>query len=263
MADELEQRIDALFGLPPDRFTTERDTLVKELRSAGDPSAADRVKELRKPVVAAWALNQLARQDPRGVTDLVQLGVRLRDAQRRAISGGDVEPLREATEERRGLVGRLARVAAEILEGTGTGASPHEAEIASTLEAAAVDEEAGELLRAGRLVKPLRPPATFGEGGLRVLQGGQRPAPAPPATASRERERAEEARALERELKASEKTARRTAETVEKARRRYEELDRSRAEAREALRDAEAEHRGAELERRRLAARFEKLKPSR
>jgi len=261
VADELEQRIDALYGLPPDRFTTERDALVKELRSAGDRSAVDRVKELRKPVVAAWALNQLARQDPRGVTDLVELGMRLRDAQRRAISGGDVEPLRQATEERRGLVGRLARVAAEILEGTGTGAAPHEDEISSTLEAAAVDEEAGELLRAGRLVKPMRPPASFGEGGLRVLQGGRRSAPAPAEPAARDRERAEEARTLERELKASESTARRTADAVEKARQRYEELDRRRAEARESLRDAEAEHRGAELERRRLAARLEKLKP--
>lgn len=263
MADELERRIDALYGLPLDRFAIERDALVKQLRTAGDRSAADRVKGLRKPVVAAWALNQLARQDPRGVTDLVQLGMRLRDAQRRAISGGDVEPLREATEERRRLVGRLARDAEEILEGTGTGAAPHEGQLSSTLEAAAVDEEAGELLRAGRLVKPLRPPATFGEGGLRVLEGGRRPVPAPPPTAARERELATEARGLERELRVAEATARRTAETVEKARRRYEELDRRRAEAREAFRDAEAEHRGAELERRRLAARFEKLKPSR
>jgi hypothetical protein len=267
VADEVEQRIDALFGLPLDRFIPERDTLVKELRAAGDRSTADRVKALRKPTVPAWALNQLARQDPRGVADLVQLGTRLRDAQRRAISGADVGPLREATEERRALVGRLVRVAVEILQGTGTGSGPHEEEISSTLEAAAVDEEAGDRLRAGRLERPLRPPATFGEGGLRVLEGGRR-SKAAEATTERERsdaranDRAEEARAVERDLRASEAATRRTAEAVERAQARYDELDRGRAEAREALRDAEAEHRGAELERRRLARRLEKLTPN-
>jgi hypothetical protein len=265
VTDDVEQRIDALFGLPLDRFIAEREVLVKELRGIGDREAADRAKALRKPTVPAWALNQLARQDPRGVSDLLDLGARLRDAQRRAISGGDAGPLREATEERRAVVGRLARVAAEILQGTGTGSGPHEDEITSTLEAAAADEEAAELLRAGRLERPLRPPSTFGEGGLRVLEGGRRPKAAE-ASAERERadakahERAEEARVVERELRSAEAATKRTASAVERARERYEDVDRRRAEAREALRDAEAEHRGAELERRRLERRLEKLR---
>jgi hypothetical protein len=253
--------------MPLDRFIAEREALVKQLRATGDKDAADRVKALRKPTVPAWALNQLARQDPRGVTDLVELGARLRDAQRRAISGGDAGPLRDATDTRRALVGRLARVTAEILQGTGTGAGPHEEEITSTLEAAAADGEAGERLRSGRLERPLRPPSTFGEGGLRVLEGGRRSSKAADATAERERvdarahERAEEARTVERELRAAESTARRTGEAVESARSRYEDIDRRRTEAREALRDAEAAHRGAELERKRLERRLEKLKP--
>src|ERR671924_1644677 len=102
VADELDQQIDSLFGMPPDRFIPERDALAKRLRATGDREAADRVKGLRKPTVPAWALNQLARQDPRGVSDVVELGARLRDAQRRAISGGDAGPLREASEARRG-----------------------------------------------------------------------------------------------------------------------------------------------------------------
>ena len=267
VADELDQQIDSLFGMPLDRFIPERDALAKQLRATGDREAADRVKGLRKPTVPAWALNQLARQDPRGVTDVVELGARLRDAQRRAISGGDAGPLREAGEARRALVARLARVAAEILQGTGTASAPHEEEITSTLEAAAADEEAGERFRAGRLERPLRPPSSFGEGGLRVLEGGRR-SKAAEATAERERadarvhERAEEARTVERELRAAQSTARRTGESVERARTRYEDLDRRRTEAREALRDAEAAHRGAELERKRLERRLEKLKPS-
>jgi hypothetical protein len=267
VADELDQQIDSLFGMLPDQFIPERDALAKQLRAAGDREAADRVKGLRKPTVPAWALNQLARQDPRGVTDVVELGARLRDAQRRAISGGDAGPLREASEARRALVARLGRVAAEILQGTGTASAPHEEEITSTLEAAAADELAGERLRAGRLERPLRPPSSFGEGGLRVVEGGRR-SKAAEATEERERadarahERAEEARTVERELRAAQSTARRTGESVERTRTRYDDLDRRRTEAREALRDAEAAHRGAELERKRLERRLEKLKPS-
>jgi len=64
VADELERRIDDLYGLPLERFTPERDALAKELAAGGDRAGAARVKALRKPVVAAWAVNALAREDP-------------------------------------------------------------------------------------------------------------------------------------------------------------------------------------------------------
>ena len=64
MADELEPRIDALYALPLERFTPERDALAKDLAADGDRAGAARVKALRKPVVAAWAVNALAREDP-------------------------------------------------------------------------------------------------------------------------------------------------------------------------------------------------------
>ena len=44
MADELEGRIDELYGLPLERFTAERDALAKELVTAGDREGAARVK---------------------------------------------------------------------------------------------------------------------------------------------------------------------------------------------------------------------------
>lgn len=266
MADELEGRIDALYTLPLDRFTPERDALAKELQAAGDGEAAKRVKGLRKPVVAAWALNALARENPEGIRELLELGTRLRDAQRRALSGGDVEPLREATEGRRRLVGRLAREAAAILERTGTSAGSHGDDLSSTLDAAAVDEESGELLRSGRVTKPLHPPVSFGEPGLRVLEGGRGAKPAA-ASAGRNREdvserdveRDQEAKHLRRQLAEAERRERSAAAAADRARRRYEEIEARRSESREALRAAESERRGAELERRRLAARLAKL----
>ncbi|MEX2204544.1 MAG: hypothetical protein WD965_10715 [Actinomycetota bacterium] len=268
MPDELEGRIDALYALLLDRFTPQRDALAKELQGAGEGEAAKRVKGLRKPVVAAWGLNALARENPEGIRELLDLGTRLRDGQRRALSGGDVEPLRQATDERRRLVGRLARNAAEILERAGTSAGSHEDDLSSTLDAAAVDEESGELLRSGRLTKPLQPPVSFGEPGLRVLEGGRGANPAAKSAGpdredapERDPEREQEVKRLRRELADADRRERSAAAAADRARRRYEELEARRGESREALRAAESEHRGVELDRRRLAARLAKLEP--
>lgn len=255
MTDPIDERIDGLYASELDRFTPDRDTLAKELVAAGDKDGSKRVKALRKPVVSAWALNVLARQDPEAIGELLELGGRLRDAQRRAISGGDVESLREATDERRRLVSELAGKATAILERSGSASAANGDAVVTTLEAAAVDEEAGALLRSGRLVKPLRPPTSFGGDGLRVLEGGrQGAAPAKPDPM------AAAARRLERELRATEVRERRAVETVEREKARLEELERKRAEGRERVRAAEAEHRGISMETKRLARELDKLR---
>jgi hypothetical protein len=266
MGDDTERRIDDLYVLPLDRFTPERDALSKELAGSGDREAAARVKGLRKPVVAAWALNLLAREDPEAVAELEDLGRRLRDAQRRALSGGDAEPLRLAIEERRAVVARLAGRARQILEREGVGGAAHD-DVAGTLDAAAVDEEAAAALRAGRLVRPMRPPAGFGDPAtLTVLPGGRKaaePALADEATAQEDaRARARLVRELRRELASAEARQRRAEEAVARARERVEEADRRRGEARDRLREAEAAQRGAALEAKRVAAALAKLERS-
>lgn len=265
MTDDLESRIDALYSGPPDRFIPERDALAKELRAAGDAQGASRVKALRKPVASAWGLNLLAREEPDAVGELVRLGDRLRSAQRRALSGAGVDELREAMEERRRLVAELEGRAAAALERRGVPAASHADDLRSSLEAAAADAEAGELVRSGRLTKPLRPPAAFGEGGLTVLEGG-RTAPGPRTGARAKQPQAEQAaaarserRELERELSAAERRERVAAETLERARRRLEAIDAKRAEARDAIRAAEADLRGATLERKRVSMRLDRL----
>jgi len=266
---ELEAGIDELYAGSLRDFVRERDALAKARATAGDADGAARVRALRKPVVSAWALNRLAREQPEAVSDLVALGDRLRSAQRRAISGVDVEPLREAIEERRRAVTSLARAASSILEAAGIGAGQHSADLTSTLEAAAADEEAAELLRSGRVVKPLRPPSAFGEQGLRVLEGGRRAEPeaATPTvgqesgTGRMDHDRAQEARELERELAAAGRRERSAAANVDRARRRLQELEGKRTEARDALKVAEAEHRGVAVEAKRLASALARLQP--
>jgi len=256
VTDPVDERIGALYSGQLDRFTPDRDALAKELAADGDKEGGKRVKALRKPVVSAWALDVLAHEEPEAIGELLELGERLRDAQRRAISGGDVEPLREATDERRRLVSELAGKAGSILERSGSASSANADAVVTTLEAATADEEAGELLRSGRLVKPLRPPTSFGSAeGLRVLEGGRQA-----AAAAKPDPRAAEAKRLERELRAAEIRERRAGETVEREKARLEELERKRSEYRERIRAAEAEHRGIALEAKRLARELDKLR---
>jgi hypothetical protein len=269
--DDLDRRIDAVFDAPLPDFIRDRDALAAELKAGGDADAAKRVKSLRKPVVPAWATNRLAHREPDAIAELLALGDRLRAAQRRAMSGGDANALREAMEERRQLVARLARRAADLAEGSIS--SGNLDEISATLEAASVDEEAGTLVREGRLTKPIRPPTSFAGGALRVLEGGRTtkrgsaPPAEPPAPShdrdrdrDRERREAEKAREAERrraakELATAEAAERRAIQKLERAKEALGSAERKRVEAKEAVRAAEAELRGATLERKRRAQR--------
>ena len=72
-ADEL----DRLYSAPLDRFTDERNALVRELRDEGRRDDAEAVRALRKPSVPVWVLNQLARERPDDVRALVAAAERL------------------------------------------------------------------------------------------------------------------------------------------------------------------------------------------
>jgi hypothetical protein len=200
-------------------------------------------------------VNVLAREDPDGVEELIELGDTLRSAHRRAVSGGDVEPFRVATEERRQLVRTLTRAAEAIVERDGGAPGAATDAIAGTLEAATVDEETGELLRSGRLTKPVRPPATFSGAGLRVLEGGPSRRPEPQEAPKPKPDRAK----LRRELSAAQTRERKAEAAVERERATIQDLDRKRSETKDRLRAAEAELRGVSLERKRLASALDKL----
>lgn len=73
MATDVDAEVDRLYGLEQGEFTAERDALAKRLRK-DDRAAADRVKSLRKPVTAAWAVNRVARRRPKLVRELLKAG---------------------------------------------------------------------------------------------------------------------------------------------------------------------------------------------
>ena len=139
---------DDLYGLDPEEFVPARDAIVRELKKT-DREAAARVAKLRKPTVAAWGVNVVAREHPQQIAALLTAGERLRVAQDAALRG-DAGALRKATAERRAAVAAVADLVARVL---GDRASAQAGAVSATLEAATVDQDVADLVRAGRLDK--------------------------------------------------------------------------------------------------------------
>jgi hypothetical protein len=148
-----ESEIERLYGLRLEQFTTARDELVRELRRAGDRAAADEIRKLRKPSVAAWALNQLQRRDGAAVGRLIAAGDHLRDAQTQLLAGGERQALSAAAAAERTLVEQLADAAEQQLADAGhANSAATRGKLLATLHAVATNPEARELLAQGRLV---------------------------------------------------------------------------------------------------------------
>jgi DNA repair exonuclease SbcCD ATPase subunit len=148
----LDEAIDHLYAADLDAFVAERARIARELREAGDGSASEHVAKLKKPTVAAWALNRLARERRRDVDLLLDAGHRLRQAQEGVVGGADRESFEKAQTTERDALRRLTQQASQLLGG----ASPQVlSQISGTLRAAAVSEEGRELLARGRFTTPL------------------------------------------------------------------------------------------------------------
>jgi len=245
--------VDDLYGLPLDQFTPERNALARELRNSGARGEAAQVAALRKPSVAAWAVNQLVRTQRKDVSGLFEAGDALRSAQDDVVAGrGDGQALRAAAERERAAVDALTGAARGLLTSDGHELSQTIIDrVADTLNAAALDDDARAQVKDGRLERELR------HVGLGVGMAGTLPAPAPapsrpPARPKRPdadraaEERAERERAEARaEARATEREARRRLDRAERA---HNAAAERRERAARALEEAEAELSDAEAE---------------
>jgi hypothetical protein len=182
---ELEPAIDALYAADPDEFIAARDRLAAELRRAGRRDEARNVARLRRPTLAAWAVDHLALRAPHRIEGLVAAGERLRRAHDEVLSGGDPRLLSRAAEERRALIAALTDEALDLLRSRGGGdPDSRREEIEATLEATSSDAGVATLVRRGRLITAAPRPAGFaglldlpvdvapaGEGGVPVPAG--------------------------------------------------------------------------------------------
>jgi hypothetical protein len=229
-----------LYGLPLERFTEERNALAKRLRQAGRRDEAVDVSKLRKPSVAAWAVNQLVRTQGKELDSLLDAGDALQRAQEDVLGGrADAGMLRGAADAERNALDRLTAKARGLLSSEGHELAPAKLEqVAETLHAAAIDEQARAEVRDGCLVRELRHVglgALGASAGAGASAGGAKstPSKSPKPRKSAEEERAAKLKAAARQAEAA---ARRGLERAERA---VEVADERRARAAEALDEAE------------------------
>jgi hypothetical protein len=236
-----------LYGLSLDEFIPARAALVKSLRTEDQRDEAERASKLRKPSVAAWAVNQLVRTEPRDIASLFEAGDALQAAQAELLGKrGDAKSLQAAVAREREAVSRLVERAHGLLESQGQPPSQTILDrVSQTLEAAALDEHARGQVEAGCLERELQ---HIGLGSGSFSAQPARPARAGQAKSTkargseesssravqkrRERERAERMKA---DLKA-EQDARRIADRAD---RELSQAQQRRDEAANALAEAE------------------------
>ena len=216
-----------LYALPLDEFTAARDELAKAYRRDGRTEEAAEIAALRKPVLAAWVVNRLARDERKEMRRLVDAAAAIRSG-----TGADRE-LREALD-------RLTAAGRELLVSQGRSTDSTLQQVASTLRAGAASDQ--ELLLAGRLTQPIE------ASGFAALAGAS-PAPRTRRTARAKaeprvdrkaveqarravREARDEARRLEREASVAEREARRAREAADAARERVTRAESKLARAR-------------------------------
>jgi hypothetical protein len=164
--DDLDARLEPVFAGPLDRFVTERNKLAAELTREQRVADSARVKGLARPTLPAWAVNQVYWHARNDYDRLTAAGDRMRDLQRRALSGREVD-LHEATRERqqaiRAFVDRAARLVREAGQ-TVTDATRQR--IAVTADAIAAYGTAPRDFTPGRLERDLDPPGFEALAGL-------------------------------------------------------------------------------------------------
>jgi hypothetical protein len=259
-----------LYALPPAEFTAARN------RAAGmaDRSIAAQVKALRKPTVAAWAVNLLARQGQ--LADALELSAALREAQ----DDLDSAELSRLGRQRRQLVAALAAQAVALAKDAGVAVSAAARDdVEKTVNAAVMDAAAAAAVMTARLVTALEAGA-FEPADLAEAVGGSLPgvgaAPARDDLAERRARRAAEkaareadraANEAERELaridaqrqKLQEKVDHVT-ERIDDLRRDLERLEADRATAESALAGVEEERREAASRARTTAAEAQRTR---
>jgi len=241
---ELEAELDSLYAASPADFTRARNDLALRLKQAGQVEAAAAVKQLRKPTVPLWVVNQLARRHPDDVRALLDAGEQLRAAQQAALRG-ESQDLRTATAAERKILHGLTQRGAELLRETGHSADPKR--IADTLRAAAVDESGRELLQLGRLSEELEASGFGGFAGMEIpaRSNPEEKLAKPPSPAVQRRRNEKLAKLRERVTKTkrdaakAERAAARAEAALGAARQRL-------VEANESVRHAEAELENAE-----------------
>jgi hypothetical protein len=193
-----------LYALPLDEFTGARDELARSLRKEGRPDEAAEVAALRKPVLAAWVVNRLVREERRLTTRLIDAAAGIK-AGRANADEGFRETLDELLAAARALIEREGRSPDDVVQ-----------QVAGTLRAGAASDP--ELLASGTLTHPLE------ASGFAAMAGASPARPSSRASQGRrrkpkprvDRNKVDEARRALAEARAEARSLRRAAADAER-----------------------------------------------
>jgi hypothetical protein len=234
------EEIDRLYGLPLDEFTRARDELARRARREGDAERAAEIKQLRKPSLPAWVVNQLARQRELDMRRLLQAGEQLAGAQAEAIRAQSGDAFLQARRDEHHALEALAARAREILADAGRGTAALD-RVLATLRAGSLTEDGRALLKSGRLTEELEPPGFEALAGLDLPMRPQLPVPEPKEARRRVRDLQRELRKLEAQAEAAERRAAELRERLEATEAESSRLDEERRRVEEELAAAEGE----------------------
>ncbi len=159
---DIEAQIDRLYHLPLDEFTQARNALAKELKR---PT----IKDLEKPSIAAWAVNQLYWKGRDSYDQLMESGARLR-AEHRKLLTGKPAGIRDAEKAHRDAVRAAVEKIRGLLKDGGHALTEQTlAAVQETLEALPSGD------RPGRLSRPLKRAGFEALAGIRPQASGPRP----------------------------------------------------------------------------------------
>lgn len=151
MADDpllaaLTETADELYAGPQSGFTPARDAAAK---AAGDKALTARIKALKKPSMAAWAVNLLVRREAEQIEQVLGLAASLREA----AESMDGDELRALTRQRRQLTTALATAARRLAREEDVKLTPAVVDqVEGVLNAAMLDPVAADIVRSGLLV---------------------------------------------------------------------------------------------------------------
>ena len=148
----LEDAAAQVYAAAPGDFVATRSRLAKQAKADGEPEIAKQIAALRKPSVAAWAVNHLVRRRPDLVEQLTDLGERLRSAQTRL----DAAALRTLRGERDVVLRTMTQAAAEQASEAGQRLAPSVLDqVRDTVVAALASAEATQAVGSGTLTRAL------------------------------------------------------------------------------------------------------------
>jgi hypothetical protein len=141
-----DAQLDDLFAARPEEFVARRKKLADALKAEGRRDDAKTIEKIPRPPVAAWAVNQIARRQPKLVKDLGRVTAQLK-------AGGDYATTASA---HRQLLADLRSEAEVVLQQGGHTPTPNLlARVLANLRAGAADADARPTMEAGRLAKEI------------------------------------------------------------------------------------------------------------